>query len=272
MNAGRTGYSCRRSNISGGSDGQVFDRSRQGCGKKRRAVGDLFRSRWAFTLIELLTVIAIVGILAAILIPSAAGARVAANKAKTRAQFAQWTAALEAFRQEYGAYPQFFDEGLINHAASTVAGEEHLFHDILAGRRRDPTGAWGEAGARTPALPQTQNPRRLAFFTFSESDFVSAADVAGGLHELGQLNLLRDAFRNTSIAVVVDRNLDGVINGADFPSGVPHVFPPDGGPALAPPEADLPSGSAGGVHAGVIFYSAPPKAAPDGSDLIKSWK
>src|SRR5258707_15486382 len=64
-------------------------------------------SRRAFTLIELLTVIAVIGILAAILIPTTASARVAANKAKTRGQLAQWAAAIEGFRQEYGYYPPF---------------------------------------------------------------------------------------------------------------------------------------------------------------------
>ena len=53
----------------------------------------------AFTLIELLTVIAIIGILAAILIPTTSSARTAAKKAKTRGQFSQWGAAIEAFRQ-----------------------------------------------------------------------------------------------------------------------------------------------------------------------------
>src|SRR5438270_9643891 len=67
--------------------------------------------RGAFTLIELLAVIAIIGILAAILIPTTGTAQVAAKKAKTRSQFAQWGAAIEAFRQEYGYYPTFETTG-----------------------------------------------------------------------------------------------------------------------------------------------------------------
>src|SRR3954466_3070196 len=64
-----------------------------------------------FTLIELLAVIAIIGILAAILIPTTGSAQTAAKKAKTRSQFAQWGAAIEAFRQEYGYYPTFETTG-----------------------------------------------------------------------------------------------------------------------------------------------------------------
>ena len=71
--------------------------------RSRRAAG--------FTLIELLTVMAILGILAAILVPTTSAARVAAKKAKTRGQFAQWGAAIEAFRQEYGYYPTFETTG-----------------------------------------------------------------------------------------------------------------------------------------------------------------
>ena len=83
----------------------------------------------AFTLIELLTVVAIIGILAAIIIPTAGGARKSANKAKVRAQFGAWTSAFEAFRQEYGAYPQLSATGaqkLVNPlGTSTNAQQVH---------------------------------------------------------------------------------------------------------------------------------------------------
>tara|TARA_B110000483_G_scaffold129169_1_gene154819 strand:- start:730 stop:957 length:228 start_codon:yes stop_codon:yes gene_type:complete len=56
----------------------------------------------AFTLIKLLTVIAIVAILSAIIIPTVGGARKSANRAAAKAQFNQWAAAIELYRQEYG--------------------------------------------------------------------------------------------------------------------------------------------------------------------------
>src|SRR5471030_2679442 len=69
-------------------------RSRMGSAKAR-----------AFTLLELLTVIALIGILAALLFPGIHAARIAADRARTRVQFNQWAAALEGFRSEYGYYP-----------------------------------------------------------------------------------------------------------------------------------------------------------------------
>jgi prepilin-type N-terminal cleavage/methylation domain-containing protein len=68
---------------------------------------DIRNARRAFTLIELLTVMAIIGILAAIIIPTVSSVRVSANKAKTKVQFNQWASAIESFRSEYGYYPSF---------------------------------------------------------------------------------------------------------------------------------------------------------------------
>ena len=96
-----------------------------------------------FTLIELLTVIAVIGILAAILIPTTSSARTAARKAKTRGQFAQWAAAIEAFRQEYGYYPTFETGGAgLNKVNGNTAGGTnltavHRFYETLVGSRRD---------------------------------------------------------------------------------------------------------------------------------------
>ena len=52
----------------------------------------------AFTLMELLTVIAIIGVLASLLFPAVRSARQSANKARTRVQFNRWAAAIEGFR------------------------------------------------------------------------------------------------------------------------------------------------------------------------------
>ncbi len=200
----------------------------------------------AFTLIELLTVIAIIAILAGILIPTATGARMAANRARTRVQFAQWATAIEAFRQEYGCYPEFDASGKVNGGAAAAEGGVHPFHDLLAGRRRDGTAL--PASGSIASAPEAQNFRHMPFIIFSQNDLFSSTYA-----EAGKRSLLHDGFENTDIAVLVDINMDGVINDADYPVR-PTVLPSGNDSVqLSPGEADFPPGAAGGVRAGVIF-------------------
>jgi len=203
----------------------------------------------AFTLLELLSVIAIIGVLAALIFPAVRSARVAANQARTKVQFSQWAAALEGFRSEYGYYPVFDPSAFVNGGAATAITGDHLFHDILSGRKRDGTPL-------VPAGPAaTQNRKLIRFYTFSDADFANAGSPAP--------NLLRDAFDNTEIAVLVDRNLDGVIRvGSDYPA-----LPAVGG--QTPSAADFP---APGVRAGVIFYAPAPGADATNPGFIFSWK
>lgn len=236
-----------------------------------------------FTLIELLTVIAIVGILAAILVPTTSSARVAAKKAKTRGQFAQWGAAIEAFRQEYGYYPQFESTGAGqnkvngNTAGGTNLASVHRFYETLVGTRRDgqplPTTTTG-----TPPPPQAQNTRRIQFITFTEADMIPVATTDAAL--TSKRGLIRDAFDGTDIAVLVDRNLDGAIkiggNGGDSINAAPTVSPPDNTtvrlqPVTTGTTPDIPTVAQGGLRVGVGFYSLPP-GARTATDFIFSWK
>ncbi len=205
----------------------------------------------AFTLMELLTVIAIIGVLASLLFPALRSARQSANKAKTRVQFNQWAAAIEGFRSEYGYYPAFHSSNLVNPAGqNTDPSTLHLFHDVLAARRRDGSALPAYATTTNPQFPEVQNRRLVSFHSFGDSDFT--AD-----------NLLHDACDNTVIAVLVDRDLDGVIKaGTDF-----TALPPVNG--LTPTSADFPDA---GIRAGVIFYSASPNASVANPEFIFSWK
>lgn len=234
-------------------------------------------SHAAFTLIELLTVIAIIGILAAILIPTTSSARVAANKGRTRAQFAQWATAIEAFRQEYGYYPTFESTGAGankvngNTAAGTNLTAVHRFYETLVGTRRDgsalPTTTTG-----TPPPPQAQNTKRMQFISFTEADL--GAPTAPETNIRG---LIIDAFKNPDIAVIVDRNLDGRIMSGGSTGDVtamPTMSPPDNTALRIPlgtTEFTTGAAATAGVRAGVIFYCAPPKATTS-ADFILSWK
>ena len=193
---------------------------------------------------ELLTVIAIIGILAALLFPALGAARRSANKAKVRVQFNQWAVAIEAFRSEYGYYPAFDTTNLVNGGATPAIAANHLFYDILAGKKRDGTAL------PTGGIAALQNKKFISFYTFSES-------------EVGPDFLVHDAFDNTEIAVLVDKNLDGVINGTDYPAGFPFVA------GLRPSAIDIPNGS---IRAGVVFYAPAPGADAANPDFIFSWK
>jgi len=171
-------------------------------------------------------------------------------------QFSQWAAALEGFRNEYGYYPALHGSNLVNPPGqATDPAALHLFHDLLAARRRDGSALPVFSSTTPSQFPEVQNRKLISFYCFGDADFSNASSPAP--------NLLRDAFDNTEIAVLVDRNLDGVIKaGSDF-----TTLPAVGG--LTPTAADFP---AAGVRAGVIFYAPAPGADARNPEFIFSWK
>lgn len=215
--------------------------------------GPLRRS--AFSLLELLAVIAVIGILASLIFPSVSAARKSANRAKTKVQFNQWAAAIESFRSEYGYYPSFDPTNLVNGGATTAPSGDHLFHDLLVGRKRDGSAP----STATATAAGNQNRKRITFHSFADSDFTPP--------DASYPNLIRDAFENLSIAVLVDKNLDGKIDASDY-SAWPSVVTADGA-SIRPTAADIP---ATGVRAGAIFYVADPHATAADPRFIFSWQ
>ena len=208
----------------------------------------------AFTLVELLAALAVVVILAGILFPSLGSARNSALKAKTRMRLNHWAAAVEQFRQEYGYYPVVGVEGRLATGADTAA-----FVRTLTGRNPD-------GSAVVDATELNGNLKRLALAAFGADDFFDPDSSSGGTPDFSGNELLCDAFGNTEIGVLVDRNGDGFVRPADD-GPLAAVRKAGGGPELLPAEADLP---AGGVRGGVLLYTAGLGTCTD--DLVVSWK
>jgi general secretion pathway protein G len=101
--------------------------------------GDLVRS--AFTLLEVLMVIVILGILAALIVPQFGGTQLKAEKDLTKAQIDALGNDLERFRLHCGRYPTS-DEGL---AALLQAPDDEDLAERWGGPylKKEPRDAWG---------------------------------------------------------------------------------------------------------------------------------
>lgn len=215
------------------------------------------RRRRGFTLIELLTVMAVLGILMAILIPTVAGAKNSAKKAKTRVMFSQWATAIEGFRQEYGYYPNFFVAKVNAEWGSSTTARIVQFREVLTGKPYN-GGATFESTSEKSTSPQ--NRKRIGFLSFADSDL-------SGIR-------VQDAFGNTDIVVLVDKNQDGMIRiqtgtNDDYATGDPD-FPPSVNPSAGGSALTTPAGTNTMIRAGVVFYS--PGVGQSVSDIIKSWE
>lgn len=221
-------------------------------------------SNTAFTLIELLTVIAIIGILAAITIPVVGGVRDNAKKTKTRMQFSNWTQAILGFKADYGYLPRFPDNrvnGGLDHDETSMADDDYLFRELLTGQGTKAVASGMEFQSDEKETSKRQNKKRRAYITFGAGDLTSTAASAGDLVD----GALKDAFGNVEIAVIVDRNGDGFVNNQDLIGTTNYIeVTANGnrGKVLRAGDTGItkyfeaadPSGR--GVRAEVVFYSA----------------
>jgi prepilin-type N-terminal cleavage/methylation domain-containing protein len=89
-------------------------------------------ARAAFTLIELLTVIAIIGLLAALTFGAVTGVQRKAKLAQARTELATLAQALEAYKKQYGDYPWAGAfEGNLQAVAGAETGSGRLFNALL---------------------------------------------------------------------------------------------------------------------------------------------
>lgn len=214
---------------------------------RSRDAGRAVRLHRGFTLVELLTVIAVLAILAAILVPVVGRAHESAIRAQVKTQFAQWAVAMEAFRSEYGYYPNFASATAAPLPSACGINEvPGLFVQTLTGRRAD--GAVADLARAVAA-----NPRRIGFLAFTAQELGHEPNPEVG-----------DAFGNSQIVMLVDRDGDGLIAA---PQPLPAVTSAATGKVLQPPAEAFP---AAGVRASVLFYSAGAGGSPE--DIVYSWR
>ncbi len=157
----------------------------------------------AFTLIELLMVIAIIGILAGILIPTVGAVKKQANIAASKSQLSNYVTAIQMFKGEYGFLP-FVDSAAVDSEtfALNTTGQSTEFIQTLSGR--EPDGSIIDtATART-----TGNRKKIAFHSFSESEFfINDSDVVSS-------NQISDRFNNIEIFIELDADGNGFVDPA----------------------------------------------------------
>jgi prepilin-type N-terminal cleavage/methylation domain-containing protein len=246
----------------------------------------------AFTLIELLTVIAIIGILAGIIIPVVGGVRSSAKKTKTRIQFTQWSAGIRTFKQVYGYYPRFEltggkhkVNGSLAYNGSTLTDANYLFRELLTGKGgKSIVGGFDFASSEKDSSSAKQNPKRQTFLSFDLTEVVSTSGADSGDADLKADGAVKDSFGNVEIGVIVDRNNDGFINANDLDTGVtqfPAVTAKAGNGVLTSAaiqaRIDAADPKQNGVRTDVIFYSpgkglgGPTTSPIPESDAVWSW-
>lgn len=155
----------------------------------------------AFTLIELLMVIAIIGILAGILIPVVGVVREKANIAASKSQLSGYANAIGLFKGEYNYYP--FSDAQQDGGATIPAIGVTEFIGTLSATTLD--------GSRISSGDEYYGNRRLiSFYDFSDSDFLEGDSSTGEI---------ADRFDNTNIFIAIDGDGDGTINGLPDPDG-----------------------------------------------------
>ncbi len=153
----------------------------------------IYKTR-AFTLIELLMVIAIIGILAGILIPTVGAVRKQANIAASKAQLSNYVTAIQMFKGEYGYFPTFGKSATGDSIEISLKTDSASFIETLSGR--DASGAKSSGDG---------NRRQISFHSFSETEFL--LDSSDNVDP----TKIADRFNNTNIVIVIDANGDGVV-------------------------------------------------------------
>jgi len=159
-------------------------------------------TRRGFTLIELLAVIAIIGILAAILFPAVSAVRKRAKIATSQTTFQQWCTAVNRYKNTYGFYPNIGGSNKYDTAADSFFkledGTGLKFIQAMQGK-----SASGKS--LNPTQRTNYNRNAESFCAFAKDDFISYGS------DVDTKGLLCDRFGNINIRVLFDTDSTGSI-------------------------------------------------------------
>ena len=153
----------------------------------------------AFTLIELLMVVAIIGILAGILVPTVGAVRKQANVAASKAQLSNYVTAIQMFKGDYGYYPLVSGTGDSDNYELNSKGSSTRFIQTLSGRNPDGSVVSSFVGKLNG------NRRKVAYHNFSESEFFISYD------DIVSVDQISDRFNNVNISIEIDTDGDGFV-------------------------------------------------------------
>ncbi len=171
--------------------------------------GEGMKQRKAFTLIELLTVIAIIAILAAIIVPVFARAKVSALRNGDIANMNQLSTALGLYRADQGAYPPQLLGYVTLYSSGPQAG------NVIP--------ATALKGYIFPQNADSLNSFKPAYNSFSNTTFTGALGTDSGV-----VFPPGDATAVGS-SPIMDLNGDGVISGLDDTLGSRQAYGPGDG-------------------------------------------
>lgn len=156
------------------------------------------RARCGFTLVELLAVIMVIGILAAVLLAVLPLANKRAGKVASQSTFVQWASAIASYKGTYSFYPDL-GTGYTSQADTYYTLDDgdqgQNFVRTLSGRNPDGT-------ALTDSERKKFNPRGREFCTFPSEVFLDNDPKKAKL---------ADRFGNTRIRIVLDTDSDSML-------------------------------------------------------------
>lgn len=161
------------------------NRARRACGIEtlgilRRLEGAEGTGRaTAFTLLEILVVISILGLLAALLVPSLLGARLQARQKAARAELEQIVLALGLYESKFGDYPPSDLAAWGVRENELNAGNEAMTAALFTTRSGGPFLDLGRFESRLENLDGDEAPRNLTEWIFGDDQLREVTDPWG---------------------------------------------------------------------------------------------